>query len=141
MSNIGLPASAVEQLCGIFRACPGIRRVILYGSRAMGHHRPGSDIDLCLEGETLGLTERLALEGRIDDLLLPWKVDLCLWHQIDNPDLLEHIRRVGVDFCRDAGIRIRDAGRGTRDAEKPDFHGSGIKGVLTGMKGIKGIES
>jgi predicted nucleotidyltransferase len=105
MTDSGLPASAVEQLCGIFRACPGIRRVILYGSRAMGTFRPGSDIDLCLEGETLGLTELLALEGRIDDLLLPWKVDLSLRHQIDNPSLLEHIGRVGVDFCRDAGRR------------------------------------
>jgi uncharacterized protein len=99
MTDSGLPAYAVDQLCGIFRACPGIRRVILYGSRAMGTYRPGSDIDLCLEGEALGLTELLAIEGRIDDLLLPWKVDLSLLHQIDNQGLLEHIRRVGVTFC------------------------------------------
>lgn len=103
MIDTGLPATAVEKLCGIFRACPGIQRVLLYGSRAMGRYRPGSDIDLCLEGETLGLPELLELEGQIDDLLLPWKVDLCLRHLIDNPALLEHIERVGVGFCRDAG--------------------------------------
>jgi len=46
----------------------------------------------------LGLTELLSIENRIDDLLLPWKFDLSLLHQIDNPALLNHIRRVGVIF-------------------------------------------
>lgn len=64
----------------------------------MGTHRPGSDIDLCIQAETFGLTELLAIENRIDDLLLPWKLDLSLMHQIDNPALLDHIRRVGVIF-------------------------------------------
>jgi len=34
--------------------------------------------------------------GGIDDLLLPWKVDLALQHTIENPELLGHIERVGV---------------------------------------------
>ena len=100
MTDIGLPAHVITKLCGIFQDYPLIRRVILYGSRAMGTYRPGSDIDLCIEAEALGLTELLAIENRIDDLLLPWKVDLSLLHHIDNPALLHHIRRVGIDFCR-----------------------------------------
>ena len=98
MTDTGLPEHAVEQICRIFRDYPPIRRVILYGSRAMGTYRPGSDIDLCVEAESLRLTELLAIENRIDDLLLPWKVDLSLLHHIDNPALLDHIRRVGVIF-------------------------------------------
>jgi len=61
----------------------------------MGTH---SDIDLCIEAESFGLTELLCIENRIDDLLLPWKLDLSLLHKIDNPALLDHIRRVGVIF-------------------------------------------
>ena len=64
----------------------------------MGTHLPGSDIDLCIEAESFGLTELLCIENRIDDLLLPWKLDLSLLHKIDNPALLDHIRRVGVIF-------------------------------------------
>jgi len=64
----------------------------------MGTYRPGSDIDLCIEAESLGLSELLSIENRIDDLLLPWKVDLSLLHTIDNPALQDHIRRVGVTF-------------------------------------------
>lgn len=96
MTEMGLPDNVMERLCGIFRGYPPIRRVLLYGSRAMGTFRPGSDIDLCIEAESLGLTELLAIENRIDELLLPWKVDLSLMNTIDNPALLDHIRRVGV---------------------------------------------
>jgi predicted nucleotidyltransferase len=99
MTDTGVPDEVVEKLCGIFGDYPQINRVILYGSRAMGKHRLGSDIDLCIEADSLGLTELLSIENRIDDLLLPWKIDLSLAHKIDNAALLEHIRRVGVDFC------------------------------------------
>jgi predicted nucleotidyltransferase len=98
VTGTGLPGHAVEKICAIFRDFSQIRRVVLYGSRALGTHRPGSDIDLCIEAESLGLTELLFIENRMDDLLLPWKLDLSLLHQIDNPALLDHIRRVGITF-------------------------------------------
>lgn len=92
----GLPPYAIEQLKGLFRAWPQIDRVVLYGSRAKGNYRNGSDIDLCVEAESMNVADLLKLDAEIDDLLLPWKVDLSLRHTIDNPDLLEHIERVGI---------------------------------------------
>ncbi len=94
----GLPESAVVKLCAIFSKYPQIDRVILYGSRALGSCRSGSDIDLTIETESMGLSELLAIENQIDDLLLPWKVDLSLRSKIDDPELLVHIDRVGVTF-------------------------------------------
>lgn len=96
--SFGLPAHAVEALRDVFQGWPQIQRVLLYGSRAKGSYRPGSDIDLTIEGEELTLTQLLAIENQIDDLLLPWMVDISLKHQIDNTALLEHIARVGVPF-------------------------------------------
>jgi predicted nucleotidyltransferase len=96
----GLPAYAVERLRNAFRQWPGIEAVILYGSRAKGDYRPNSDIDLCVVGESLGVKELLQLDTAIDDLLLPWKVDLSLKHQIEDPDLLAHIERVGTPLYR-----------------------------------------
>ncbi|MCC5888284.1 MAG: nucleotidyltransferase domain-containing protein [Gammaproteobacteria bacterium] len=78
----------------VFSRYGGIERVILYGSRAMGTHRPGSDIDLTVTGD-LGPGEVLMLENELDDLLLPQKIDLSLHRFIDNPELLAHIDRVG----------------------------------------------
>jgi len=98
MIETGLPDAVVRQLRNIFSGYPAIRRVMLYGSRAKGTYRNGSDIDLCVEAPEMTLSELLEIEGRVDELLLPWKVDLALMHQVENPDLLEHIRRVGKMF-------------------------------------------
>jgi predicted nucleotidyltransferase len=94
----GLPPDAVARIQGVFAGIPEIERVLLFGSRVKGNFRAGSDIDLAIVGETMGF-ERLAhLENQLDDLLLPWRIDLVLWHQIENPELMAHIRRVGQVF-------------------------------------------
>ena len=92
----GLPIAAVDALKRVFQQHDKIKKVILYGSRAKGNYRAGSDIDLCLEGQALTLRDLLAIENQLDDLLLPWEIDLVLKHQIDNSELLAHIERVGI---------------------------------------------
>ncbi len=94
----GLPAAVIDKVVEIFREDVRIQNVWLYGSRAIGREKPGSDIDLCIEGDTLQLNDLFTIEMRIDDLLLPWKVDLALKHLITNPELIEHIQRVGIDL-------------------------------------------
>jgi len=95
-TGYGLPAGALDQILGLLQSDPAVETVLLYGSRALGRQRPGSDIDLCLVAPTLGLGELLQLQARLDDLLLPWAIDLQLHHKIDHPPLLEHIDRVGI---------------------------------------------
>ncbi|WP_404363768.1 nucleotidyltransferase domain-containing protein [Marinobacter sp.] len=94
----GLPEKAIVALQDVFRSHPRVREVTLYGSRAMGTFRNGSDIDLTIHGREIDWQELLDIEQEIDDLLLPWKTDLSLYDQIDNESLREHIQRVGVCF-------------------------------------------
>lgn len=94
----GLPIAAVNALKRVFNQHDHIESVILYGSRAKKNDRPSSDIDLCLVGQKLTLKELLAIENQIDDLLLPWKIDLSLKHHIDNLALLKHIDNFGIIF-------------------------------------------
>lgn len=96
MSRFGLSKKTIEQLKSVFAQYPEISTIILYGSRAKGTHKPGSDIDLTLVSETLSHHQLLTIENQIDDLLLPYRVDLSLFRAIDNPDLIKHIQRVGV---------------------------------------------
>ena len=74
--RFGLPESAIARICAIFAAHPEIEKAVLYGSRAKGNFKPGSDIDLTLYGS--GLTHALLLDllVELDDLLLPWMIDL-----------------------------------------------------------------
>ena len=94
----GLTEDAIARIKAVFAACPEIERVVLYGSRAKGTQRNGSDIDLTIEGEAMSPSQLLRIENALDDLLLPYKMDISLLHWIDNPDLLAHIRRVGQVF-------------------------------------------
>lgn len=83
-----------------------MEKVILFGSRAKGCHHPGSDIDLTIVGDDITATERDRILLDLDDLFLPYTIDLNLFRQITSEDLREHIERVGVEFCSclDAGV-------------------------------------
>jgi predicted nucleotidyltransferase len=97
-SDCGLKPRTIQAIQGVFARHPQVEKAILYGSRAKGNYRPGSDIDLALEGKDLTLTLLFAIENELDDLLLPYKMDISILHKIENPDLIDHIRRVGIIF-------------------------------------------
>lgn len=94
--NYGLKDKTLQQLQAVLRRHPEVEEAILYGSRAKGNYRPGSDIDLTLKGTELTLQRLNAIERELDDLLLPYEIDLSNYHSIENPELLDHIKRVGV---------------------------------------------
>lgn len=94
----GLKTNTIKAIQEVFAAYPEVERVLLYGSRAKGNYRSGSDIDLTITGEHVNMDILQKIEDEIDELLLPYKVDLSLHKQIQNKDLLEHIERVGKVF-------------------------------------------
>ncbi len=97
--NFGLNDRTIEQLQAVFARYPQVEKAILYGSRAKGNYRKGSDIDLTLcGGSDLNMTVLYQIIDEIDDLLLPYIVDLSIYDHIEDPDVLDHIRRVGVLF-------------------------------------------
>jgi len=93
----GLKQQHIDLINACFAQYPQIEQVILYGSRAKGNYKNGSDIDLTIVGD-LDFRSLLKLENQLDDLLLPYKMDISLHHKINAPDLLEHIQRVGLLF-------------------------------------------
>ena len=90
----GIPWSQQQSLMDLLIQQADVDAVWLFGSRAMGRERPGSDIDLCVDAADLSHADRLRLMAAIDDLLLPWTVDLALRHELP-PDLVSHVQRVG----------------------------------------------
>ena len=90
----GVPPQASARLLALLNAEPAVQEVWLYGSRAMGRYRSGSDIDLTLVAPGLRHDDRLRLLGALDDLLLPWSIDLSLHHELPE-SLRQHVARVG----------------------------------------------
>ena len=93
--KFGLKESLLKNITAIFSDFPEVQSVIIYGSRAKGNFRPGSDIDLVLKGKKLNLTTLNLISLKIDDLLLPYSFDMSLFDHIENSELIDHINRKG----------------------------------------------
>jgi uncharacterized protein len=100
----GLPESTLERLTGVFREHPEIERVMIYGSRAKGNYKPGSDIDLTLLGALVTQRKCDEIADSIDELLLPYTVDLSVFATLNHPELEARIERVGLELYRKAGL-------------------------------------
>lgn len=98
MINTGLNNSDIEKIRNVFALYSEVEKVILYGSRAKVTYKPASDIDLTLVGAKLDLSIQQKIESELDDLMLPYKFDISIYHQISNKELIEHIERVGKVF-------------------------------------------
>ncbi len=94
----GLSPVTLAKISAVLAQCPALEKAVLYGSRAKGNYRPGSDIDLSLFGDSLSYAHLGQIELQLDALMLPYFFDISLFSQIDNPDLTEHIQRVGLVF-------------------------------------------
>lgn len=98
----GLSAETIAIIRQVLARHPQVERAVIYGSRALGTHRPGSDIDLALYGP-LTPQHLAALLDDLDETMLPYTFDLTRAAAITNPALADHIQRVGQPFyCRDA---------------------------------------
>ena len=96
-SESGLPEPVIQKIRTVFAHYPQVEKAILYGSRAKGTYKNGSDIDLTLRGEAdLTLNVLCKIANDLDDLFLPYTIDLSIFHDISDPDLVGHIQRVGV---------------------------------------------
>jgi uncharacterized protein len=96
--DIGLKNIEIEKINKVFSKYPEVKETILYGSRAKGNFKPYSDIDFTVKGDNINFSIISKIEDDLDDLLLPFKIDLSIFRQISNPDLVEHINRVGKIF-------------------------------------------
>ncbi|MBU1821665.1 MAG: nucleotidyltransferase domain-containing protein [Bacteroidetes bacterium] len=107
--NCGLDQEDIQSIQRVLATYPFVKKAILYGSRAKGTYQYNSDIDLTLLGENLTLTILFEIENELDDLLLPYKIDLSIFHKISNPYLVDHINRVGVVFYEQDGTESSNA--------------------------------
>ena len=97
--RFGLKPEVIEALHSVFSQFPEIDSVWVYGSRAKGDYRPGSDIDLAIKlvsGVNASSTLLSKIRENLEDLNLIYTIDLSIYSEIENAELIDHIDRVGV---------------------------------------------
>ncbi len=100
-ARFGRPAATTARIVGALERHPHVASAVLYGSRAKGDFMEASDIDLALTGE-IDSGERLRIMSELDDLLLPYMIDVSVFEDIEDANLRQHIDRVGKEFYRRA---------------------------------------
>ncbi len=92
----GLSDQVLDKIIQVFTGFSQVKEVFLYGSRAKGNYKKGSDIDLAIKGENITISCLGKIRNALDELFLPYTIDLCIFGTIDNPALIDHINRVGI---------------------------------------------
>ena len=98
--KFGLKDVEISALCNVLASVPEVEEAIIYGSRARGTNKISSDIDITLKGSNLTYLQLALLDAKIDDLYLPYFVDLSLFSMLRNTDLIESIEREGKVLYR-----------------------------------------
>lgn len=94
MDNFGLPDKTIEIIKNLFRSYSEIDEVKIFGSRAKGNFKTGSDIDLAIFGEIdEKLLRHIAFE--LDELSTPYKFDVLNYATVDNEALKQNIDKYG----------------------------------------------
>ena len=96
--HFGLKQTTIEVINSVFVNHPEIEEAVLYGSRAKGNHRAGSDIDLTLKGVGLNTTILSKINQEIDELNTPCLFDIIIFEMLNSATLTDHINRVGKLF-------------------------------------------
>ena len=92
----GLSENTIKEINSVFSKYNKIETVILFGSRAKGNFTNGSDIDLAVKAKDLSFDEFLSIQIDLDQLELIYKIDFLDYTKIQEPELLDHINRVGI---------------------------------------------
>jgi predicted nucleotidyltransferase len=100
--NYGLTDQDLGNIREAIAKFPEISQVLLFGSRAKGNYKVGSDVDLALKGESVTHSTVFQLADLLNETYpLPYFFDIINYNNIDEPKLVEHINRVGIPiFCQ-----------------------------------------
>lgn len=89
---IGLTDTELETLRVVFAGFPEIEEVMLFGSRALGLHRPSSDIDLAIKGKDITLYTLARLKYTLEEETnLPYFFDVVIYDRVENRALKKAI--------------------------------------------------
>ena len=101
MTDFGLRGSDMVIVLAILKEFPQVQEALIFGSRAKGNFRNGSDVDIAVKGPGLDLEIVSAISYRLnEETSLPYKFDILDYQSFHNPELTDHRNRIGVSVYK-----------------------------------------
>ncbi len=92
----GLLPRDIDEILQALGQFPAIDEAILFGSRAKGNFKPGSDVDIAIKGKAIDHSCVTAFSFFLnEESLLPYFFDVVHYEGITELELVQHIDRVG----------------------------------------------
>ena len=105
--DLGLRESDLKIILDLLQSEKAVEQAIVFGSRAKGNYRNGSDVDIALKGKNLDFRIVSHLSYLLnEETPLPYRFDLLNYQTLNNDALKEHIDRVGKEIYSVGKIRI-----------------------------------
>ena len=101
----GLSEETITVVQKVLSKFPKIEKAVIYGSRAEGTYKDGSDIDITLFGKELDNTLS-ALSVALNDLRLPYEFDLSIFENTDCPKVIDRINKFGKNFLQKTKVNL-----------------------------------
>ena len=95
----GLKDTSYQHIITAISNFKEIETVIIFGSRAKGNYKKGSDIDIAIKGKNINYDTVIRLSTILNqELPIPYFVDVVHYETLTNKELVDHIDRVGKIF-------------------------------------------
>ncbi|MGL4943342.1 MAG: nucleotidyltransferase domain-containing protein [Thermoguttaceae bacterium] len=92
----GLRPDQLQTICTYFAKYPEIETAVLFGSRALGTYKLGSDVDLALKGDAVTIFTAARLKAEIEEeTVIPYFFDIVAYPLLSHRDFITHIDMCG----------------------------------------------
>jgi uncharacterized protein len=97
----GLTEKDLKHILDGIKGFSEIEKAVIFGSRAMGNYKKGSDVDLMIYGKDITGKILYSLDNLLNEKLpLPYFFDVLQFEKISNEELMRHIREEGKEIFR-----------------------------------------
>lgn len=106
MNDLGLDKEEVKEIKEVIEKYAEVETAYIFGSRAKGNYKRGSDIDIAVKGKNITIDTIASLLNKLEEeTTLPYFFDVIHYDTCSTKELVEHIDRVGVCIYKKGGLK------------------------------------
>lgn len=97
MNGLGLSDDEVREIKDVIKKYNEVENAYVFGSRAKGTYKKGSDIDIAIKGKNITVDTVAKIQEELEEeTTLPYFFDVVHYDTCSTKELVEHIDRVGI---------------------------------------------